>query len=162
MSHQIVDLEEAIVFQIEGTAQFRRDTAERFPDDFRNETAAKELDQLAGEVRGLQGSELHKSIERLWTLFDKVDGGFFEDLLETVSIELRCVGFHVQYDGPTFLAWYKDNLERLLRQSINGFDDGVAALNLDEAIENDPEVQAAKRALRQARAKARAEARKYL
>ena len=93
----------------------------------------------------------------------EINGSFYEDLNAIVSAELRGVGFNNSYEnGNAFLEWYRDNLEVLLRDQINSDDSTIAPPDLEEQIENDPTVMAAKKRLDEARAKAYAEARKRL
>lgn len=156
-------INEIIGFQVESTAEWRRQKAEQFPDDSRNLTAAEELERLAQEISELEGSEIHRRIDELNNLSSEVDGSFFEDLSETVSAELRSIGFHTSYEnGTEFLEWYRDNFEGLLRDHINSDDSTIAPPDLMEQIENDPAVKAAKQSYDEARAKAYAEARKRL
>jgi hypothetical protein len=86
----------------------------------------------------------------------------YERLNEDVSAELRSIGFHGSYSGLEFLEWYRDNFESLLRDHINNDDSSIEAPDLDEQIEDDPAVKAAKQAYEEARAKAYVEARKRL
>jgi hypothetical protein len=164
MSGPHLDINEIIGFQIESTAEWRRLKAKDFPDDMRNLRAAEELDRLAGEISDLEGSELHRRIDELSSLSNEVDGySFCEDLNESVSEELRSIGFHGGYEtGVAFLEWYRDNLETVLRKHINSDDSTIAAPDLNHQIESDPTVKAAKQQYDQARAKAYAEARKRL
>jgi hypothetical protein len=48
------DLNEKIGYQVQNTAEWRREKAEPFPDDKRNLEAAKELDRLATQTRRLK------------------------------------------------------------------------------------------------------------
>jgi hypothetical protein len=158
-----LSINEMIGYDVESTAEWRRQKAEQFPDDSRNLRAAEELERLAQEIDKLEGSEIHGQIDELNSLSNEVDGGFYEDLNESVSAELRSIGFHGSYqNGLEFLEWYRDNLERLLRDHINSDDSTIATPDLEEQIENDPAVKAAKQRYNEARAKAYAEARKRL
>jgi hypothetical protein len=71
-----------------GTAYWRRGKAIEFPDDHRNLQAACELDRLAVEITALEGSELHKQLDK-----------FFEDeegvliALPIINEILRQIGF---------------------------------------------------------------------
>ena len=165
MSHKFnLGINEIVGFQVESTAEWRRRKAEQFPDDSRNLKAAEELESLAKEISDLEGSEIHRQIDELLSrLSDEVDGGFYEDLNEGLSEELRSVGFHTGYEsGAAFLEWYRDNLETLLREHINADDSTIAAPDLDDQIENDPAVRAAKQQYEEARARAYAKARKQI
>jgi hypothetical protein len=150
-------------FEVESTAEWRREKAEQFPDDFRNLEAAEELERLAREINDLEGSEVHRKINDLMSLSSETSGSFYEDLGESVSAELRSIGFHSSYkNGAEFLEWYCDNLETLLRDHVNREDSTIAAPDLEAQIENDPAVKAAKQQYDEARAKAYARARKVL
>jgi len=158
-----LDINEIVGFEVESTAEWRRGKAEQFPNDSRNLKAADELDRLAREIGDLEGSEIHRQIDELHSLLEEViNTSFLEDLSESVSSELRSVGFHTAYDGAKFLKWYRDNFEALLRKHINRGDSGIAAPDLTKQIENNPAVKAAKQQYEEARAKAYAEARKRL
>jgi hypothetical protein len=155
-------INEIVGFQVERTAEWRRDKAKQFPDDTRNLKAAEELERLTQEISDLEGSEIHQQIVALNTLASDNDSRVFEDLNQSVSAELRAVGFHTNYSGKEFLEWYRGNLEDLLRDHINADDSTIAASDLDEEVENDPAVKAAKQQYEEARAKAYAKARKLL
>jgi hypothetical protein len=158
-----LNINEIVGFQVERTAEWRREKAVQFPNDLRNLKATEELERLAGEISDLEGSEIHRQIVELDSLSREVDASFYEDLNESVSEELRSVGFHGSYDtGAAFLEWYRDNLETLLRKQINSDDSMIAAPDPNEQIENDPIVKATKQRYDEARAKAYAEARKRL
>jgi hypothetical protein len=156
-----LDINEIIGFQVESTAEWRRRKAEEFPDDQRNTAAAEELDRLAQEVGQLEGSDVHQRICKLIDMAEPYSG-IWERLNEDASAALRSVGFHGGFTGTEFLEWYRDELEALLRDHINEDDSEVAAPDLDEQVDNDPEVKAAKQRYEEARAKAYAEARKVL
>jgi hypothetical protein len=48
----MIDIETLLVFDVESTAEWRRERAERFPEDAkRNETAANLLDRIAADLR---------------------------------------------------------------------------------------------------------------
>lgn len=59
--------------------------------------------------------------------------------------------------GLEFLEWYRDFLQEHLDEIL---DVAVPVPNLDEQVESDPSVKAAKQAYEEARAKAYGEARK--
>jgi len=161
-----LSINEIIGYQVQSTAEWRRQKAEQFPDDSRNLKAADELERLSQEINDLEGSEIHRQIDVLNTLAcesDCVLERVNEDLNESVSAELRSIGFHGSYEsGTNFLEWYRDNLEMLLRDHINRDDSTIATPDLDAQIENDPTVKAAKQRYDEARAKAYAQARKLL
>jgi hypothetical protein len=156
-----LSIDEIVGYEVQSTAEWRRQKAEQFPDDSRNLEAAEELERLAEEIGRLEGSAIHSRIEQLISLLGEVEIGF--ELNESVSEELRSIGFHGGYEnGAAFLEWYRDNLEDLLRDHINRDDSTIAPPDLSEQIENDPAVQEAKRHYEEVRAKAYAEARKRL
>ena len=103
-----LDINTIIGFQVESTAEWRRQKADQFPNDQRNLEAAEELERLAAEIDRLEGSEIYQRIDELSSLSGEVEGGFYEELSESVSAELRNIGFHSSYDsGATFLEWYR-------------------------------------------------------
>jgi hypothetical protein len=151
-------LMEMIGYQVQGTAEWRREKARQFPDDARNLEAAEELDELAEQIEQVAGSEqIH---EQLAELIPSLDWEYIaEDVNEAVSAELRAIGFHSSYTtAAEFLNWYRDLLQEIRDARLEAQLDN----DLDEQIANDPAVQAAKRAYDEAVAKARAEARKKL
>jgi hypothetical protein len=149
-----LSINDMIGYQVESTADWRREKAKEFPDDARNLEAAKELDQLAAQIQALEGSEIHKQI---CELSDTLPDHFIE--IETVSSELRSIGFHTGYTGAEFLEWYRDLLIECHEKVL---DEQVEAPNLAEQVEQVPEVKAAREVYEAARAKAYAEARKKL
>ena len=158
-----LDINTIIGFQVESTAEWRRQKADQFPNDQRNLEAAEELERLAAEIDRLEGSEIHQRIDELSSLSGEVEGGFYEELSESVSAELRNIGFHSSYDsGATFLEWYRENLETLLRDHINSDVSTIEPPDLEDQVEHDPAVKAAKQRYDEALAKAYAEARKLL
>jgi hypothetical protein len=163
------DLNERIGFQVQGTARWRREKAEQFPDDRRNLEAAEELDRLATQIEALEGSELHLQIAEASERISRLDDAGSDDLNsgnvwfyvgEAVSEELRSIGFHTSYStGGEFLEWYRDLLLEKLHDEI---EKAVPTPSLDEQVANDPDVKAAKAAYDEVYAKALAEARKKL
>jgi hypothetical protein len=159
------DLNVLFGYQVQNTAEWRRQKAEQFPDDARNLVAAEELERLAAQIDRLEGSEIHAQIREAQDCIielceaNKNDAVWFE-ISETVSAELRSIGFHRTYrDGAELLEWYRD----LLREKFHDLlDQAVPAPHLDEQVANDPAVKAAKKAYDEAYAKAYAEARKRL
>lgn len=146
--------------QVESTAEWRRQKAEQFPDDQRNVRAARELEQLAAEISRVGESELiHQQIVELHEKIDATDDcddAWFK-ITETISEELRSIGFHSGYaSGLELLEWYRDILQDRLDEILDPEPD------LNEWVENDPAVKAAKQAYEEARAKAYAEALKRL
>jgi hypothetical protein len=159
-------LNEMIGCQVKSTAEWRRVKAEQFPDDHRNLVAAEELEELAAQINRIGESEpIHYQIATLHDRFNAAtdscgNGDAWMYISEAVSDELRSIGFHCGYEtGLKLLEWYRDLLQEKLDEIL---DEAVPVPNLNEQIENDPAVKAAKRAYDEARAKAYAEARKRL
>jgi hypothetical protein len=126
--------------------------------------AAQELDRLAIQIEALEGSELHRQIEKahdnINRLPDAHSTNCWEEVGEAVSEELRAIGFHSSYStGVKFLEWYRDLLCDKFQDQI---EKAVPAPSLDEEVANDPAVRAAERAYDEAYAKALTEARKKL
>ena len=147
-------LMEMIGYQVQGTADWRREKAQQFPDDPRNLTAAEELDRLAEQIEQFDGSEpIHQQIA---DLNDSLDWeNMIEEVNEAVSAELRAIGFHSGYTtAAEFLERYRDLLQEIRAARLETQLDN----DLDEQIANDPAVQAAKRTYDEAIAKAYAEA----
>jgi hypothetical protein len=145
-----------LIFQIQHTADWRREKAEQFPDDTRKLEAAKELDTLAAEIEKLDGSEIVRQIWELIELTDPDDGVQSE---EDVSAQLRSIGFHRSFTGMEFLVWYRDLLQE---KRCDRPDSAVPTPTLDELVANDSAVKEAKKAYEAAYAKALTEARKRL
>jgi hypothetical protein len=164
MSKCNLDINEIIGYQVESTAEWRRDKAEQFPNDERNLKAADELERLARDIAELEGSEIHQRIDALNSLANEVGYPYyFEDLNESVSSELRSIGFQGSHNnGAKFLEWYREKLETLLRDRINSDVSTIDPPCLEEQIESDPAVKAAKQRYDETRAKALTEARKLL
>jgi hypothetical protein len=59
----MIDIETLVVFDVESTAEWRRERAVRFPE--RNETAADTLDRIAADLKALEGSPLHARAAKL-------------------------------------------------------------------------------------------------
>ena len=152
-------LNEIIGYQVQATAEWRREKARQFPDDRRNLRAAEELEQLAREIDGLGGSEIERQVgEAHENLIRDGWEDVWGDLNEVLSAELRAIGFHSGYATATrFLEWYRDLLSEKLLELV---EEAVPAPSLLDQVENDPHVQAAKRAYEDARDRALAEARK--
>jgi hypothetical protein len=158
---------------VEGTAEWRRGKTVEFPQDERNQAAAEELEQIASEIRALEGSEylqqmldqIEEAHETLGNLTKSAKhsgahvGDPVHDLIEAVSEELRHVGFHTSHSGKSLLEWYRDVLRDKVQDCLDGI---VPTPDLAEQVEDNPEVKVAKQAYEQARAKAYAEARKRL
>jgi hypothetical protein len=162
MSNILIDLQEHI--DPASTAEWRWEKAAQFPDDVRNENAAKELERIANEIGLLRGSEIHRQIDEACQLLNnlmdnKRDWSHWEKIIEAVSEELRSIGFHSSHTGTSLLEWYRD----LVRDEAQDcLDEIVPAPDLEEQVEDDPAVKAAKQAYERAKAKAYAEARKRL
>jgi hypothetical protein len=162
MSNTLIDLQEHI--DPASTAEWRWEKAAQIPDDDRNEKAAKELERLADEIEPLKGSEIHRQIDEASQLFNNLmeanrDWSRWEKIVEAVSEELRSIGFHGNHTGTSLLEWYRDLLRNEAEYCL---DEVVPVPDLDEQVENEPAVKAAKQAYEQIRAKALAEARKKL
>jgi hypothetical protein len=154
-------LNELIGYNVQGTAEWRLRKAEQFPDDTRNIRAAEELEQLAREISGLNGSEVERQIDEVHdSLIREGWEDVWSELNEDVSAELRSIGFYNSYSSATkFLEWYRDLLTEKLQQKI---EEVVPAPSLHDQVENDPGVKAAKQAYEEAYAQALAEARKTI
>jgi hypothetical protein len=152
-----------IGWQVGSTGEWRRRKAEEFPDDRRNLVAAEELERLAAEIDQVGEAELiHQQIAKLHDSINALDGcdDAWLHVSEAVSDELRSVGFHTGYEtGLELLEWYRGLLEEQLDEL---FDNAVPVPNLEEQVENDPAVKAAKQVYDEARAKAYTEARKRI
>ena len=150
-----------IGYNLQGTAEWRRRKAEEFPEDTRNLKAAEELERLAAEIETLEHSEIHQQICDVQERINRIDDSdLWTEVSQAESEALRSIGFHVSYDtGLQFLEWYRDLLEEKLQDCL---EEAVPAPDLDEQVENDPAVKAAKQAYDEAYAKAYAEARKRL
>ena len=79
----MLGIDELIVFTVESTAEWRRRTVERFPEDHRNVEAAGILERLAPELRALEGTALHERVARLAE--EDEDGNFSGILLRTAA-----------------------------------------------------------------------------
>jgi hypothetical protein len=161
-------LNEMIGYQVGSTAEWRRRKAEEFPDDRRNLEAAEELEELEAQIDRIGESEpIHQQITRLHdsllNIADSCNGAVtnaWTHIGEAISDELRSIGFRGGYEtGLQLLEWYRDLLQEKLDEIL---DEAVPVLDLDEQIEDDPAVKAAKQAYDEARAKAYDEARKRL
>jgi hypothetical protein len=164
------DLNVRIGYQVQSTAEWRREKALQFPDDTRNLRAAEELERLAAEIEALEGSDVHRQIsdadDSISRLCSHEDGNVASidsvvwDLNEAVSAELRSIGFHGGYEtGAQFLEWYRNLLLEKFDELLG---EAVPAPDLEDQVANDPTVRAAKDAYDAARTKALAEARKKL
>ncbi len=90
-------ISEILGYQVEGTADWRREKAKEFPNDAaRNLEAAQELDQLAAEIKALEGSEIHTQISELLDTLPDDAFSHWPDVSEALSAELRSVGFHTR------------------------------------------------------------------
>lgn len=74
---------------VSGTAEWRRCKAAEYPDDNRNQEAAEILERIANELPALDGSVLHRRIEKIVE-----DGNWDAFVSEVISDELRKIGFH--------------------------------------------------------------------
>jgi hypothetical protein len=158
MSDTLIDLQEHI--DPSSTAEWRWEKAAQFPDDPRNERAAKELERIAGEIDQLKGSELHRQIDEACQLLNNVidaKNGDWSRIVEAVSEELRSIGFHSSHTGTSLLEWYRDLLHDEAQECLDKL---VPTPDLEDQVEDDPVVKAAKQAYDAAKAKAYAKARK--
>jgi hypothetical protein len=93
MPSNLCNLDGHLKSDVEGTAEWRRQKAEEFPDDKRNLEAAEALDRLALEIGALEGSELHQQIS---DLVDHIDPDVWCEVSEALSAELllpvSCLG----------------------------------------------------------------------
>jgi hypothetical protein len=155
-------LNEMIGYNVQGTAEWRRQKAEEFPDDTRNVTAAEELERLGEQIDAIkEDCAIHKQIVEAHDAINRIsDGGVYMDISEDVSSELRSIGFHGTFStGQKLLEWYRDLLIQKFHDLV---EEAVQAPDLDAQVANDPTVQDAKRAYDEAYAYAHAEARKRL
>jgi hypothetical protein len=149
--------------RVEDTAEWRRRLAVDFPKDkSRNEAAAKDLETIANEIRALDGSPILNQIDEAWETFQNLNSNDqFEAelhrLFEAVSEKLRDIGFRDCHSGLSLLEWYRDLLQETIEACL---DERVPIPDLDEQVENDPIVKAAREAYEQTKAKALAQARK--
>ena len=61
-----MDIGTLVADAVESSAEWRRHKADEFPEDAtRNLEAAASLDRIATELRGLEGSDLHKAVSRI-------------------------------------------------------------------------------------------------
>lgn len=101
----MLKIDELIVFNVENTAYWRRQTAERFPEDHRNVEAAEILERLAPELRAIEGTALHGRIAQF---AEKDEDGNFSSILSEM---LRAIGFQsFPLSGNDFLDEFLINL----------------------------------------------------
>jgi hypothetical protein len=137
-------LNEMIGFQVEGTAEWRRQKAKQFP-DARNLKAAEELERLAAEIDALSDSEIEKQISAAHHALNERNDDAWADINETVSAELRGLGFHSSYATATeLLEFYRDLLHAKRDEQIE--------TSMREQVEEDPAVRTAQAALEKAQA----------
>src|SRR5262249_48334409 len=106
-----LDLNLRIGYQVQSTAEWRREKASQFSEDAeRNLKAAEELKRLAVEIEALEGSDIHRQIsdvhDSIFRLCDEDDNvtsidSVVWDLNEAVSAELRSIGFHGGHETGT-------------------------------------------------------------
>ncbi|MGX1321799.1 hypothetical protein AB7M17_005252 [Bradyrhizobium sp. USDA 377] len=82
------------------SAEWRRQKAREYPDDRRNLEAAELLEKLAGEVRALQGSEIHRRLDAFAESYEGDLGSFSE----VWSEYKRRIGFWEFPDGQSYLS----------------------------------------------------------
>jgi hypothetical protein len=114
------DLNELIGYQVQSTAEWRREKAEQFPNDIRNLRATEELERLAEQIDQLENSEIHKRVREITDRFNSTDNGDgWYNIGEEISAELRSIGFHSSYEtGEQFLEWFCDLLEEEHRSLV--------------------------------------------
>jgi hypothetical protein len=119
-------LNEMIGYQVQGTAEWRHQKAAQFPEDARNLKAAEQLERLAAEIDGLQGSQVEIQISDAQDSINGLDtGDVWQDLNETVSSQLRAIGFYnVCPTSTELLEWYRD----LLIERVNDLNAADAQL----------------------------------
>lgn len=84
----MLGMDELLVFNVEGTAEWRHRMASEHPDDAkRNLAAADLLTRLAEEIRAFEGSALH---QRVAALLVRDDDGAFSEIISQAT---RNVGF---------------------------------------------------------------------
>jgi hypothetical protein len=159
-----LSLMEIVGYQVESSAEWRREKAEQFPrDSHRNLRAAEGLEQLAKEIGELEGSDINLRVRET---IDRMDADDCYELNEWVSAEIRSIGFSNSHSGRGFVEWYCGRIEEMIQRrterELEELDDAVETPDLASQVENDPAVKAAKQAYDEARAKAYAEARKRL
>jgi hypothetical protein len=158
-------LNEQIGYEVQCTAEWRREKATQFPDDKRNLRAAEELARIAKQIADLEDLEIEKEIKETHDRLIEAskandDNEVWTDISDAAHAELRSIGFHAGYaKAEELLKWYHELLQRKLYDLL---DEIVPIPDLDEQVENDPAVKAAKRAYEEAFAKALIEARKRL
>jgi hypothetical protein len=143
---------------VDSTAEWRWRKAEEFPEDDRNEAAAKELETIASEITGLNGSPIIKQIDEAVETLNNLSASW-DGTVTVVSKELGSIGFHSTHSGLSLLEWYRDLLFDEIQECL---DEKVPIPDLGEQVENEPAVRAARQAYEQAKAKALAKARKKL
>jgi len=142
-------LNQMIGFQVEGTAEWRRQKVRQFPDDTRNLKAAEELERLSAEIDALSGSEIEKQISVAHDALNDHNDDAWIDINETVSAELRGLGFHSSYATATeLLEFYRDLLHEKRDEQIE--------TSMREQVEEDPAVRTAQAALEKAQAELKA------
>jgi hypothetical protein len=82
-----VDLNMVIGYEVQNTAEWRREKAKQFPDDTRNLRAAEELERLAAQIEQLEGSAIHERVRALYDRYRAAANGSV-DIYEDVSAEL--------------------------------------------------------------------------
>ena len=156
-------LNEQIGYEVQGAAAWRCEKARQFPDDERNLRAAEQLERLAQEIADLEDSEIERDIRETHArLINAVnanrDYDVWTDIFDSVRTELRSIAFHKDYaKAEELLTWYVKLLRRKLYDLL---DEAVPIPDLEERVENDPDVKAARHAYEEASAKARAKLRR--
>jgi hypothetical protein len=79
-----------------GTAYWRRRKALEHPDDMRNLRAVEELEELAVELKDLEGSELHLQLDEMLAESDEDQ---LMTRMEIINDLLRRVGFSLSFSS---------------------------------------------------------------
>jgi hypothetical protein len=113
-------LDEMIGYEVQQTAEWRSQKAEQFPEDARNVVAAEMLGRLAEQITASKDSKLEKQISNLQDAINEADSSFefaWTEVADSVSEELRSIGFHTSYDtAEELLEWYRTLLVATLKR----------------------------------------------
>jgi hypothetical protein len=95
----MLDIRELLIDEIEFGAEWRYGKANEFPDDAeRNRNAGMTLEQIAADLKTLDGSQLHWRLQTLCTLDP-------DRYCETLSALIRAIGFRSSSKtGAEFVA----------------------------------------------------------
>ena len=96
---------------LEYSAEWRREKAKQYPEDWRNIAAAELLDKIAMEVRAMEGSEIHCQISA--AINERLDAkGDFGSFFEEWSDYKRRIGF---WEFPSGKEYLSDMLKGMLK-----------------------------------------------